>query len=72
MVTSDWCITDTSFMESNLCSDFWSTLHAFLDSLGFQIFVLLQCIRLSLHNTINKLKIVLVHVAVPSYKCSYA
>ena len=59
-------------MESNLCSDFWSTLHAFLDSFGFQIFDLLQCIRLSLHNTIIELKIVLVHVAVPSYGCSYA
>ena len=72
MVTNEWCITDTSFMESNLCSDFWGTLHASLDCLGFQIFVLLKCIRLSLHNTENKLKIVLEHVAIPSYGCSYA
>ena len=72
VVLNDWCITDTSFMESNLCSEFWNMLHAFLDSLGFQIFVLLRYIRLSLHNTINELQIVLVHVAVPSYGCCYA
>ena len=59
-------------MESNLCSDFWSMLHTLLDSLGFQVFVLMQCIRLSLHDTINELKIVLLQVALPSYGCSCA
>ena len=72
VVTNDWCITDKSFMESNLFSDFWSMLHTFLDSLSFQTFVLMQCIRLSLHDTINKLEIVLLQVALPSYGCSCA
>ena len=57
VVTNDWCITDKRFMEPNLCSDFWSMLHTFLDSLSFQTFVLMQCIRLSLRDTINKLEI---------------
>ena len=72
MVINDWCITDKGFMESNLCSDFWSMLHTFLDSLSFQTFVVKQCIRLSLHDTISELKIVLEQVAIPSYGCSCA
>ena len=57
-------------MESNLCSDFWSMLHTFLDSLSFQTFVLMQCIRLSLHDTVNELTIVLLQVTITLYVCS--
>ena len=72
VVTNDWCISDKIFMEPNLCSDFWSMLQTLLDSLSFQTFVLMQCIRLSLHDTINELEIVLLQVALPSYGCSCA
>ena len=68
MVTNDWCITDKSFMEPNLCSDFWSMLHTFLDSLSFQTFVLMQCIRLSLRDITNEFEIVLLQVGLPSYE----
>ena len=70
VVINDWCLTDKSIMEPNLCSDVWSMLHTFLNSLSFQTYVLMQCIRLSLHDTINKLEIVLLQVALPSYGCS--
>ena len=72
VVTNDWCITGKFFMEPNLCANFWSVLHTFLDYLSFQTFVLMRCIRLSLHDTINELEIVLLQVALPSYGCSCA